>query len=120
MSSSMFRYDEGMTDLILAACRDRLALDPVPLDYGGLVESLAAVLSGLIGAHGRDAGKNEENGAEHVDEVAQAAEVMRTGQEVLHSLAEPQPIPSRKQDVTPVAAEHSKRAERPAALLLQV
>jgi aromatic-L-amino-acid/L-tryptophan decarboxylase len=55
MPSSMFRYDEDMTDLILAACRDRLALDPVPLDYGGLVESLDAVLSGLIGADGNDA-----------------------------------------------------------------
>ena len=55
MSSSMFRYDEGMTDLIFAACRDRLALDPVPLDYGGLVESLDAELSGLIGADGNDA-----------------------------------------------------------------
>jgi aromatic-L-amino-acid decarboxylase len=55
MSSSMFRYDEGMTDLILAACRDRLSLDPVPLDYGGLVESLDAELAGLIRADGNDA-----------------------------------------------------------------
>ena len=55
MPSSMFRYDEGMTDLILAACRDRLSLHPVPLDYGGLVESLDAELAGLIGAAGHDA-----------------------------------------------------------------
>jgi aromatic-L-amino-acid/L-tryptophan decarboxylase len=55
MPSSMFRYDEAMTDLVLAACRDRLSLDPVPLDYGGLVESLDAELAGLIGADGNDA-----------------------------------------------------------------
>jgi glutamate/tyrosine decarboxylase-like PLP-dependent enzyme len=54
MPNSMFRYDEGMTDLILEACRDRLSLDPVPLDYGGLVESLDAELAGLIGADGTD------------------------------------------------------------------
>ena len=51
----MFRYDEGMTDLILSACRERLSLEPVPLDYGGLVESLHAELAGLIGAGGHDA-----------------------------------------------------------------
>jgi aromatic-L-amino-acid/L-tryptophan decarboxylase len=51
----MFHYDEGMTDLILAACRERLSLDPVPLDYGGLVESLDAELAGLIGPEGNDA-----------------------------------------------------------------
>lgn len=51
----MFRYDEDMTDLILAACRDRLSLHPVPLDYGGLVESLDAELAGLIGPEGHDA-----------------------------------------------------------------
>jgi glutamate/tyrosine decarboxylase-like PLP-dependent enzyme len=51
----MFRYDEAMTDLILSACRDRLSLEPVPLDYGGLVESLDAELAGLIGPDGHDA-----------------------------------------------------------------
>jgi glutamate/tyrosine decarboxylase-like PLP-dependent enzyme len=51
----MFRYDEAMTDLVLAACRRRLSLDSVPLDYGGLVESLGAQLSGVIGDDGHDA-----------------------------------------------------------------
>jgi glutamate/tyrosine decarboxylase-like PLP-dependent enzyme len=51
----MFRYDEAMTELLLAACRERLSLEPVPLDYGGLAESLGAQLSGLIGADGNDA-----------------------------------------------------------------
>ncbi len=51
----MFRYDEAMTDLVLAACRQRLSLSPVPLDFGGLRESLDAELSGLIGTDGNDA-----------------------------------------------------------------
>jgi aromatic-L-amino-acid/L-tryptophan decarboxylase len=55
MASAMFRFDEAMTDLVLAACRRRLSLDPVPLDYGGLVASLDAELSGLIGSGGNDA-----------------------------------------------------------------
>ena len=42
MASAMFHYDEAMTDLILAACRERLSMDPVALDFGGLVESLDA------------------------------------------------------------------------------
>jgi glutamate/tyrosine decarboxylase-like PLP-dependent enzyme len=51
----MFSYDEGMTDLIVAACRERLALDPVPLDFGGLIEALDAELSGLMRPEGNDA-----------------------------------------------------------------
>ena len=41
MASAMFHYDEAMTDLVVAACRERLSMDPVDLDFGGLVESLA-------------------------------------------------------------------------------
>ncbi len=51
----MFHYDEAMTDLIVQACRDRLSLDPVPLDFGGLVESLDAELAGLMRPEGNDA-----------------------------------------------------------------
>lgn len=40
MANPMFRYDEAMTDLIVAACRKRLSIDPVALDFGGLIESL--------------------------------------------------------------------------------
>lgn len=57
MASAMFRYDEAMTDLVFSACRQRLSMDPVPLDFGGLVASLDAELSGLIGTEGNDAGK---------------------------------------------------------------
>ena len=51
----MFHYDEAMTDLILAACRERLSMDPVALDFGGLVESLDAELAGLMRPEGNDA-----------------------------------------------------------------
>ena len=55
MANAMFRYDEAMTDLILAACRDRLSMDPVALDFGGLVSSLEAELPGLMRPEGNDA-----------------------------------------------------------------
>jgi aromatic-L-amino-acid/L-tryptophan decarboxylase len=55
MTNSMFRYDEAMTDLIVAACRERLSMDPVALDFGGLVPSLDAELAGLMCSEGNDA-----------------------------------------------------------------
>ncbi len=55
MRNPMFVYDEALTDLILEYCRWRLALHPVPLDYGGSVaESLASSLDGLISRTGTD------------------------------------------------------------------
>jgi glutamate/tyrosine decarboxylase-like PLP-dependent enzyme len=52
----MFVYDDRLTDLVLDYCRWRLALDPVPLDFGGaLASSLDASLDGLISAGGTDA-----------------------------------------------------------------
>ena len=54
MAAGMFDYDPAMTELILAACRQRLSLDPVPLDFGGLVDSLDAELTGLMQAKGND------------------------------------------------------------------
>jgi aromatic-L-amino-acid decarboxylase len=55
MANPMFHYDEAMTDLVVAACRERLSLDPVALDFGGLVESLDAELAGLMRPDGNDA-----------------------------------------------------------------
>ncbi len=55
MAGDMFTYDEAMTDLVLAACRERLSLHPVPLDFGGLVTSLDAELGGLMRPEGNDA-----------------------------------------------------------------
>ncbi len=55
MRNPMFVYDEKLTDLIFDYCRWRLALDPVPLDFGGAVdESLAASLEGLMTTGGVD------------------------------------------------------------------
>jgi glutamate/tyrosine decarboxylase-like PLP-dependent enzyme len=54
-AGGMFEYDEAMTDLVLAHCRERLALDPVPLDFGGQVAALGAALDGLMRPEGNDA-----------------------------------------------------------------
>ncbi|HEY1830706.1 MAG TPA: pyridoxal-dependent decarboxylase [Acidimicrobiales bacterium] len=55
MAGDMFAYDEAMTELIMAACRDRLSWRPVPLDFGGLIESLDPYLEGLMRPDGNDA-----------------------------------------------------------------
>ena len=49
----MFAYDEKATEAIFAYCRERLALDPVPLDYGGLFDIPADEVTGLITQEGR-------------------------------------------------------------------
>jgi aromatic-L-amino-acid decarboxylase len=55
MRNPMFVYDEQLTTLILDYCRWRLALDPVPLDFGGAqASSLEASLEGLINPGGTD------------------------------------------------------------------
>jgi len=55
MANPMFHYDEAMTDLIVDACRDRLSMDPVSLDFGGLVASLDSELAGLMRPEGNGA-----------------------------------------------------------------
>jgi len=54
-AEGMFDYDEGMTDLVLAYCKERLALNPVPLDFGGQAPGLGSVLTGLMRPEGNDA-----------------------------------------------------------------
>ncbi len=55
MSSQMYTYDEKMTAEILDYCRERLSLDPLPLDAsGGNKAPLEAAIDGLITANGRD------------------------------------------------------------------
>src|SRR5277367_3499778 len=55
MRNPMFVFDEQLTTLILDYCRWRLALDPVPLDFGGAqASSLAHSLEGLINPGGTD------------------------------------------------------------------
>jgi aromatic-L-amino-acid decarboxylase len=51
----MFAYDEAMTDLVVAYCKERLADDPVPLDFGGQAPGLSSVLTGLMRPEGNDA-----------------------------------------------------------------
>jgi glutamate/tyrosine decarboxylase-like PLP-dependent enzyme len=63
----MFSLDADMADLIFGYCRQRLELDPVPLDYGGTrTEGLAAALGGLLGPHGHDAADILDRFAEHL------------------------------------------------------
>ena len=54
MRNPMFVFDERTTDLVLDYCRERLALDPVPLDYGGYATDWSGLLDGLIGPSGND------------------------------------------------------------------
>jgi aromatic-L-amino-acid/L-tryptophan decarboxylase len=54
MANPMFTYDEQMTDLVFDYCRRRLALDPVPLDFGGGRESFEPILRGLLGESGNE------------------------------------------------------------------
>ncbi|MHB1584033.1 MAG: pyridoxal phosphate-dependent decarboxylase family protein [Acidimicrobiales bacterium] len=54
MPDPMFTYDEKVADLIFDYCRQRLSLDPVPLDFGGGRELVASVIDGLITEVGSD------------------------------------------------------------------
>jgi glutamate/tyrosine decarboxylase-like PLP-dependent enzyme len=67
MRNPMFEFDEAMTSLVFDYCRERLAQDPVPLDYGGAgAESLASVLDGLLGPKGNDPERVMALYAEHL------------------------------------------------------
>jgi len=50
----MFAFDERTTDLVMAYCRRRLAMDPVSLDFGGNGEPLGSVVDGLLRPEGND------------------------------------------------------------------
>jgi len=54
MTNPMFVNDPAMVELIFDYCRHRLALDPVPLDFGGSERAFDAVLAGLVGPGGHD------------------------------------------------------------------
>lgn len=53
-TGSMFEFDGRLADLVLGYCRERLALEPVPLDHPGVKAELDAALSGLIERDGND------------------------------------------------------------------
>jgi glutamate/tyrosine decarboxylase-like PLP-dependent enzyme len=57
MRNPMFVHDERLTALIFDYCRERLALDPVPLDFGGAEQDLDAALAGLMRPGGNDPDK---------------------------------------------------------------
>ncbi|HLH45801.1 MAG TPA: aminotransferase class I/II-fold pyridoxal phosphate-dependent enzyme [Acidimicrobiales bacterium] len=57
MSAQMFEFDEALTELVLGYCRDRLALDPVPLDFPGIKADLDRALDGLLSEDGNDPAK---------------------------------------------------------------
>jgi glutamate/tyrosine decarboxylase-like PLP-dependent enzyme len=51
----MFEFDAELTDAVFDYCRERLSLDPVPLDYGSQMAIPTKELDTLIRAEGRDA-----------------------------------------------------------------
>jgi aromatic-L-amino-acid/L-tryptophan decarboxylase len=51
---SMHAYDAELADLIFDYMRERLQLDPVPLDHPGRKDKLDSVLAGLLGPEGHD------------------------------------------------------------------
>ena len=55
MGHPMFTYDPDFGEAVFEYCRNRLALDPVPLDYGDATgEDLASLIEGIINEHGDD------------------------------------------------------------------
>ncbi|MGH3732028.1 MAG: pyridoxal phosphate-dependent decarboxylase family protein [Acidimicrobiales bacterium] len=50
----MFDYDGEFADAIFAYCRERLSMDPVPLDYGSQLAIPSDKLAGLIRPQGRN------------------------------------------------------------------
>ena len=54
MGHPMFEYNSALTDTVFDYCRERLAMAPVPLDYGSLTEVPLHDLAGLIRAEGHD------------------------------------------------------------------
>ena len=54
MERPMFTFDPAMADLIFSYCRDRLAMDPVALDFGGVEQGIDEALEGLLTAQGHD------------------------------------------------------------------
>jgi aromatic-L-amino-acid/L-tryptophan decarboxylase len=66
MGHPMFTYDPKLGETILQYCRDRLALDPIPLDYGSMAPDPSPFIQGLISEHGNDPDKVLEIFSEHL------------------------------------------------------
>jgi glutamate/tyrosine decarboxylase-like PLP-dependent enzyme len=57
MGHEMFEYDAAFTDAVFDYCRERLAMVPVPLDFGSLAAIPDHALDGLISPDGHDPAK---------------------------------------------------------------
>ena len=57
MGHEMFKYDAALTDAVFDYCRERLAMVPVPLDFGSLAAIPDHALDGLISPDGHDPAK---------------------------------------------------------------
>jgi len=57
MGHEMFTYDAKLADEVFDYCRDRLSMDPVPLDWGSLRPIPNHALDGLIRPEGTDAAR---------------------------------------------------------------
>ena len=53
MGNEMFEYDAEFVDAVFDYCRERLSHDPVPLDFGALIEISPEKMAGLIRPNGR-------------------------------------------------------------------
>ena len=53
MGHEMFDYDAEFGDAVFDYCRDRLSMDPVPLDFGSLLPIADESMAGLIRPEGR-------------------------------------------------------------------
>src|ERR1700689_339302 len=54
MGHPMFEYDATLADEVFNYCRDRLSMDPVPLDYGSLNVTAPGDMKGFIRPEGHD------------------------------------------------------------------
>ncbi len=54
MGHPMFEYDATLADEVFDYCRDRLSMDPVPLDYGSLNVTAPGDMKGFIRPEGHD------------------------------------------------------------------
>jgi glutamate/tyrosine decarboxylase-like PLP-dependent enzyme len=66
MTNPMFEFDERLAAMVFDYCRNRLALDPVPLDFGGAQETFDEVLTGMIGDERHDPKEVLEVFADHL------------------------------------------------------
>jgi len=55
MGHEMFEFDAELGEAVFDYCRERLSMDPVPLDFGSLHAVAPELMKGLIRPEGRDA-----------------------------------------------------------------